>query len=49
MGARVVIEKKDPIIISGYEFLNYGGHIEKPYEAFPYITIAIAIGSLPSE
>lgn len=44
MGSRVVIRNENIKKIEDYEFENFGGHIDKEYEGFPYMTIAIAIG-----
>ncbi len=49
MGARVVIKNENAKKIGNHEFKNYGGHTDDYPELFPYITLAVAIGSTRTE
>ena len=49
MGARICKKKIDKKKIGNKEFENYGGHINGDYKGFPYVTIAVAIGSSREE
>lgn len=49
MGARVVERQTKLKMIDDYTFENFGGHLNGDYEGFPYITIAVAIGSETQE
>lgn len=49
MGARVVTRDCEPKSIVNTKLENFGGHVDGEYAAFPYITVAAAIGCSEQE
>lgn len=45
MGARICTKKLELKEIGSLKFENYGGHVNGDYLGFPYVTVAVAIGS----